>query len=64
MEEVLENNEADFISMSRPFIRDPLLVKKIKEDKLDRVTCVSCNRCMAAIPNDLAVYCYNKKFPV
>ena len=64
MEEVLENNEADFISMSRPFIRDPLLVRKIKEDKLDRVTCVSCNRCMAAIPNDLPVYCYNKKFPV
>ncbi len=64
MEEVLENDEADFISMSRPFIRDPLLVKKIKAGKLDRVTCVSCNRCMAAIPNDLPVYCYNKKFPV
>ena len=64
MEEVVENNYADFISMSRPFIREPFLVNKIKEGKMDRVSCVSCNRCMAAIPNDLPVYCYNKKFPV
>ena len=28
MEEVLENNYADFISMSRPFIREPNLVNK------------------------------------
>ena len=64
MEEVVENNYADFISMSRPFIREPFLVKKIKEGKMDRVSCVSCNRCLAAIPSDLPVYCYNKKFPV
>ena len=64
MEEVVGNNYADFISMSRPFIREPFLVNKIKEGKMDRVSCVSCNRCMAAIPNDLPVYCYNKKFPV
>ena len=63
MEEVLENNDADFISMSRPFIREPFLVNKIKEGKMDRVSCVSCNRCFAAIPNDLPVYCYNKGFP-
>lgn len=64
MEEVVEKNYADFISMSRPFIREPFLVNKIKEGQLDRASCVSCNRCMAAIPNDLPVYCYNKKFPV
>ena len=64
MEEVVEKNYADFISMSRPFIREPFLVNKIKEGQLDRASCVSCNRCMAAIPNDHPVYCYNKKFPV
>jgi len=63
MENVLENNHADFISMSRPFIREPFLVNKIKEGKMDKVSCVSCNRCLAAIPNDIPVYCYNKKFP-
>ena len=63
MEDVLENNYADFISMSRPFIREPFLVNKIKEGKMDRVSCVSCNRCLAAVPNNLPVYCYNKGFP-
>jgi len=63
MEEVLENNDADFISMSRPFIREPFLVNKIKDGKMDKVSCVSCNRCLAAIPNDIPIYCYNKGFP-
>ena len=63
MEEVLENNYADFISMSRPFIREPSLVNKIKEGKMDKVSCVSCNRCLAAVPNELPIYCYNKGFP-
>ena len=63
MEAVLKEGHADFISMSRPFIREPFLVKKIKEGKMDRVSCVSCNRCLAAVPNDIPVYCYNKGFP-
>lgn len=63
MEEVLENNYADFISMSRPFIREPFLVNKIKEGKMDKVSCVSCNRCLAAVVNDIPIYCYNKGFP-
>ena len=63
MEEVLENNYADFISMSRPFIREPSLANKIKEGKTDKASCVSCNRCLAGITNNLPVYCYNKGFP-
>ena len=63
MEEALKNGHADFISMSRPFIREPFLVNKIKDDKMTKVSCLSCNRCLAAVPNELPVYCYNKKFP-
>jgi 2,4-dienoyl-CoA reductase-like NADH-dependent reductase (Old Yellow Enzyme family) len=63
MEKAVASGAADFISMSRPFIRDPFLVKRIREKKIDRVSCVSCNRCFAAVPNELPVYCYNKKFP-
>jgi len=63
MEEVLNNGFADFISMSRPFIREPNIVKKIKEGKSDAVACVSCNKCFAAAANDMPVYCYNKGFP-
>jgi 2,4-dienoyl-CoA reductase-like NADH-dependent reductase (Old Yellow Enzyme family) len=63
MEEVLDSKHADFISMSRPFIREPFLVDKIKGGEMAKVSCVSCNRCLAAVPNGLPVYCYNKKFP-
>jgi 2,4-dienoyl-CoA reductase-like NADH-dependent reductase (Old Yellow Enzyme family) len=63
MEDILEKNHADFISMSRPFIREPFLVKNFKEGKQDRASCVSCNRCLAAVPNDLPVRCYTNKFP-
>ncbi len=63
MEEILEQGHADLISMGRPFIREPFLVKHIRQGA-DRVACVSCNRCLAALPNDLPVRCYNKGFPL
>ena len=63
MAHVIEKGDADFISMSRPFIREPFLVKKIASGEIDRVACVSCNRCFAAIPNEIPIYCYHKGFP-
>lgn len=58
MTDILENGDADFISMSRPFIKEPFLVKKFKEGKADSVSCVSCNKCLAAVANNLPVRCY------
>ncbi len=63
MEEIIKNKYANFISMSRPFIREPFLVKNIKEGKQEAAACISCNRCLAAIPNDYPLRCYTKKFP-
>ena len=63
MREVIENQYADCISMSRPFIREPFIVKKFKEGKANAVTCVSCNKCLAAVSHNFPVRCYNKKFP-
>ncbi len=63
MEDLIKNKFADFISMSRPFIREPFLIKNIKEGKQERATCISCNRCLAAIPNDYPLRCYTNKWP-
>ncbi|MFX1314642.1 MAG: NADH:flavin oxidoreductase [Promethearchaeota archaeon] len=63
MEEIIEKKYIDFISMSRPFIREPFLVKSFKEGKQDKVSCISCNRCLAAIPNNFPLRCYVNKFP-
>jgi 2,4-dienoyl-CoA reductase-like NADH-dependent reductase (Old Yellow Enzyme family) len=38
---------ADFISICRPFIREPDLVRKLREGK-EKVDCISCNRCYEA----------------
>ncbi len=63
MKEALEKQYADCISMSRPFIREPFLVKKIREGKAEAVACVSCNRCLAAVAYNYPVRCYNKGLP-
>jgi 2,4-dienoyl-CoA reductase-like NADH-dependent reductase (Old Yellow Enzyme family) len=64
MEEIIENKNADFISMGRPFIREPNLVKKIQENNEYQSKCVSCNNCTAAlISNLLPVRCYNNAYP-
>jgi 2,4-dienoyl-CoA reductase-like NADH-dependent reductase (Old Yellow Enzyme family) len=61
MEEVLSNGHADFISMSRPFIREPYLVKMFKQGKSDHATCVSCNKCLAALACDMPIRCFYGK---
>lgn len=43
----LRDEFADFISLSRPFIREPDLVQKFKDGK-ERADCISCNKCFKA----------------
>lgn len=63
MRKVLEERYADGISMSRPFIREPFLVRRIREGKTDASACISCNRCLAAVNLDIPVQCYRKGLP-
>jgi 2,4-dienoyl-CoA reductase-like NADH-dependent reductase (Old Yellow Enzyme family) len=49
MEEALESGQADFISLCRPFIRQPNLVKLLERDEGDPISCTSCNRCSIEI---------------
>ena len=62
MESIISTNRADFVSLSRPFIREPNLVKRIRKGASE-VSCISCNRCLAAIESDLPTLCYVNKFP-
>lgn len=63
MSQAVTDKDTDLISMSRPFIREPFIVKQFKENRKNKVACVSCNRCLAAVPNGFPVRCYNKSFP-
>ena len=63
MEEAVKNGYTDCISMCRPFIREPYLVKRIREGKAKAASCSSCNKCLAALANDRPVKCYHKGLP-
>lgn len=44
-EDVLNNEEADMVSMARPFLADPEIVKKSYENREDEInTCIACNQ--------------------
>ncbi|MSP52574.1 MAG: hypothetical protein EXQ91_09370, partial [Alphaproteobacteria bacterium] len=45
MESVLAEGDADFVSLARPFIREPDLPNQIKAGRRGLVDCVSCNVC-------------------
>ena len=63
IEELIEKNYTDFISMSRPFNREPFLVKRFKEGKAKEASCISCNKCFAAVFNNIPLNCYVKGIP-
>ena len=63
IEKLIETNYADFISMSRPFIREPFLVKRFKEGEAEEASCISCNKCFAAVFNNIPLNCYAKGIP-
>lgn len=66
MEKIIEQGHADFISLCRPLIREPTLVRKFHEGTSTRSTCTSCNRCYGSVAAGLPVRCYyqeNQKKP-
>lgn len=45
MEKLVEDGVADLVSMCRPFIREPQLIKRWKDGDLTKAKCISCNKC-------------------
>jgi len=45
IEKMLENDVCDFVSLSRPLIREPELVRRWKQGSLEKAECISCNKC-------------------
>lgn len=61
MEEIILNNEADFISMSRPFILEPSIVNDWKRGNYRRPKCISCNQCVEACIRGEQLQCFQLK---
>jgi 2,4-dienoyl-CoA reductase-like NADH-dependent reductase (Old Yellow Enzyme family) len=45
MERVVAEGRADLLSLSRPLIRDPFLVRKFRLGETGKSECISCNKC-------------------
>jgi 2,4-dienoyl-CoA reductase-like NADH-dependent reductase (Old Yellow Enzyme family) len=61
MEEVVQKGEADFVSLSRPFIREPGLVNAWKRGDHHRATCISCNKCFEALLQLEPLHCVQER---
>jgi 2,4-dienoyl-CoA reductase-like NADH-dependent reductase (Old Yellow Enzyme family) len=61
MEEVIQKGEADFISLSRPLIREPGIINVWKSGNHQRSPCISCNECLAVIRKGETLYCNQQK---
>jgi 2,4-dienoyl-CoA reductase-like NADH-dependent reductase (Old Yellow Enzyme family) len=60
MESILEEGTADFISMSRPLIREPDLPNQWREGRTERAACISCNNCWPG-PGEYGIACRASK---
>jgi len=61
MEEIVQKGEADFVSLSRPFIREPGLVNAWKSGDFHRATCISCNKCFEALLQLQPLHCSQER---
>ena len=57
MEEVIEQGKADLVAMSRPFIREPGIVRRWKEGNLAPSDCTSCNGCLDLVLSGRPLQC-------
>jgi 2,4-dienoyl-CoA reductase-like NADH-dependent reductase (Old Yellow Enzyme family) len=56
-ERLVAEGVADYISMSRPFIRDPELILRWKAGERLEAECISCNNCFEQIKQGIGVSC-------
>jgi len=60
MEEIIQDGDADFISLSRPLIREPHIINEWKRGNRSRSNCISCNKCLEALIKGESLHCVQK----
>ena len=59
--ELVEKDQADYISLCRPLIREPGLIKRWQMGNIERATCISCGKCFVSIRAGKGIYCVFEK---
>jgi len=60
-EDIIRSGDADIISMSRPFIREPQLVLRWQKGEMSPAKCISCGKCMPNAVKNTTLECYEEK---
>jgi 2,4-dienoyl-CoA reductase-like NADH-dependent reductase (Old Yellow Enzyme family) len=60
-ERLVKDNIADYISMSRPLIREPDLINRWKAGDLRKAACVSDNMCFEPARKGRGIYCLTEE---
>ncbi len=60
-ERLVEEGYADYVSMSRPFIREPDLIKRWASGDLHKAACISDNQCFGPGMAGEGIYCVAEK---
>jgi len=55
--ELVEKEQADYISLCRPLIREPGLIKRWQSGNTEKATCISCNKCLTKTRARKGLYC-------
>ena len=61
IEAALREGTADYISMARPFIREPNLVRRWQGGDRKTARCISCNGCFNPGLKEGGIYCVIEK---
>jgi 2,4-dienoyl-CoA reductase-like NADH-dependent reductase (Old Yellow Enzyme family) len=60
-ERLIDDGVADYLSMSRPFIREPDLIKRWKSGDRSTAACLSDNMCFGPAMNGYGIYCVTEE---
>jgi 2,4-dienoyl-CoA reductase-like NADH-dependent reductase (Old Yellow Enzyme family) len=61
IEEIIQNKEADFISLSQPLIRQVGIINDWKRGERHRAECISCNKCFEGLINRETLRCFRQE---
>lgn len=61
VERLVSEGIADYISLCRPLIRQPMLIKQWQSGCLRKATCISCNGCLGVARSDKGLYCVEER---
>jgi 2,4-dienoyl-CoA reductase-like NADH-dependent reductase (Old Yellow Enzyme family) len=60
-QKILSEGRSDYVSMARPFVREPHIMDRWRNGETKPAKCISCNMCFRAAFEGQGIYCYQER---